>query len=540
MKKMKMMIASAFLFIGTGAFTQVDYTFTNCGSTGQLGPSEGDAITEYGGTTLEGDVSVVDGIQYWTVPTTSIYSIEVYGAEGGDDGGLGARMYGEFSLTAGTELKILVGQAGGSLDGLHGSGGGGTFVVYAADDSPLIIAGGGGGHGKGSPGIDETSNGWMNEDGRDSETTPGGTGGGGGAAASGTFGGTADTDGGPSGGSTWSSGGGGLLTDGGTYASGSLHGGIAFVDGGIGGQPSPSGGNAPGGFGGGGGCGDRGAGGGGYSGGAGGTNNNVGGAGGGSYNDGGNQVNESGVREGHGLAVFTTLCSPLTITASETEICFGEEVTLSGTSESGETVVWDMGVENGVAFIPETIGENAYTASTDDESDCETIVTIMVNELPSTFGATSPDDGGAGVGAVDLLVTGGLPAYVFDWNNDGTGDFDDTEDLTGLTSGTYTVIVRDANDCESEPQSYFVSDLAGIDANEKATVSVYPNPAVGQLTIELNGTEEMPYILIDITGKWVLSGILLPNDMTVLNLSSIEAGTYFVQLPTETIKVIKQ
>ena len=125
---MKMMIASAFLFIGTGAFAQVDYTFTNCGSTGQLGPSEG-------------DVSVVDGIQYWTVPTTSIYSIEVYGAEGGDDGGLGARMYGEFSLTAGTELKILVGQAGGSLDGLHGSGGGGTFVVYAADDSPLIIAG---------------------------------------------------------------------------------------------------------------------------------------------------------------------------------------------------------------------------------------------------------------------------------------------------------------------------------------------------------------------------------------------------------------
>ena len=48
MKKMKMMIASAFLFIGTGAFTQVDYTFTNCGSTGQLGPSEGDAITESG------------------------------------------------------------------------------------------------------------------------------------------------------------------------------------------------------------------------------------------------------------------------------------------------------------------------------------------------------------------------------------------------------------------------------------------------------------------------------------------------------------
>jgi hypothetical protein len=540
MKQMKMAVTAVLLFLGSAAISQLDYTFTNCGATGQFGPSGADATAEYAGTSLEGDVSVVDGIQYWTVPATSVYGIEVYGAQGGDVGGLGARMYGEFELTAGTVLKILVGQEGQTNDGLHGSGGGGTFVVLADDNTPLIIAGGGGGHGKGSPGIDESSNGWINEEGRDSETTPGGAFGGGGAAASGTVGGTATDDGGPSGGSTWSSGGGGLLTDGGTYASGSLHGGIAFVDGGIGGEPSPSGGDAPGGFGGGGGCGDRGAGGGGYSGGAGGTNNAVGGAGGGSYNDGDNQDNESGVRTGHGLAVITVLCNPITITASATEVCFGEELTLSGTSESGETVSWDMGVEDGVAFVPTSIGEITYTVSTTDDNDCETPITITVFELPETFGAVTADDGGAGIGEIDLLVIGGEPGYEFDWDNDGTGDFDDTEDLTGLTGGSYVVVARDENGCESEPQSFYVTDLAGIEDENSIGMEIYPNPTVGQLNIQSNGDEEITFFILNLTGKVVMSGSIMPNDLLTVDLSGFEAGTYFVQLPNETVKIIKQ
>ncbi len=47
-------------------------------------------------------------------------------------------------------------------------------------------------------------------------------------------------------------------------------------------------------------------------------------------------------------------------------------------------------------------------------------------------------------GGIDLTVRNGFPPYTFDWDNDGTGDFDDPEDLTDVTSGTYTVIVRDA------------------------------------------------------------------------------------------------
>lgn len=48
-------------------------------------------------------------------------------------------------------------------------------------------------------------------------------------------------------------------------------------------------------------------------------------------------------------------------------------------------------------------------------------------------------------GSIDLTVTGGLPPYTFDWDNDASGDNNDTEDLFNLNDGQYCVIVIDQN-----------------------------------------------------------------------------------------------
>ena len=60
-----------------------------------------------------------------------------------------AKITGTFQLAQGTQLKVLVGQEGGTIAEFSdrpGGGGGGSFVTLM-DDSPLIIAGGGGGGG---------------------------------------------------------------------------------------------------------------------------------------------------------------------------------------------------------------------------------------------------------------------------------------------------------------------------------------------------------------------------------------------------------
>ena len=276
------------------------YTFASAGAAGQSGPTQAQLNTTYTGTSLAGTVTSASGIQTWTVPYTAIYRIEAYGAQGGTGagyiGGNGARMRGDIALTAGQQLKILVGQMGESNASYKAAGGGGGTFVTLSNNSPLVIAGGGGGGG----GNTSPANGYPGV-----ITTTAGTGTGGGAA------GTAGNGGGTSGAGNGSGGGGGLLTNG-TLGFESRSG-FAFVNGGTGGTKgscaaSSTGGN--GGFGGGAGgewcsMGAAGAG-GGYSGGAGTSSTGVPG-GGGSYNSGTTPSNTDGANAGNGRVVITML-----------------------------------------------------------------------------------------------------------------------------------------------------------------------------------------------------------------------------------------
>ena len=127
------------------------HTFTNCGQTGDYGPSINQCKSSYS-TTWVNDTSlfdmVVQGIQRWTVPETATYEIEVRGATGlayssGARRGYGYSLKGLFNLQKGEVVQIAVGQGGWGA----GGSGGGTFVVLDAQGqhTPLIIAGGGGG-----------------------------------------------------------------------------------------------------------------------------------------------------------------------------------------------------------------------------------------------------------------------------------------------------------------------------------------------------------------------------------------------------------
>lgn len=274
------------------------YTFTNATATGNVGPTQGMVDAEYTGTNLDGNVTVTGGIQTWVVPVTGIYEIQTFGGQGyGAFGGRGAHITGEFNLTAGTVLKILVGQMAGDYLNYpattynHQFGGGGGSFVTLSDNTPLIIAGGGGGnHGNSflpqcDGQITEAGSAGLNG----SITGAGGTAGQGGFEAS-----SADA-------------GGGLLTNGGGTA-----GGQAFVNGALGGIDEGTGG-----FGCGGGTSSwnnyRGGGGGGYSGGGGGNNSSTccpAGGGGGSYNSGTNPTAIAGVQTGHGMVIITNQCIP--------------------------------------------------------------------------------------------------------------------------------------------------------------------------------------------------------------------------------------
>ena len=292
-------------------------TFTNCGATGRTGPSASACTSEYNGSNLDSLVSVNAGIQSWTVDSAGTYSIEVWGASGGNgyggSGGDGTYMYGEFTLNQGDVLNIIVGQEGENANKNQftaGSGGGGTFVWLSTDTSaPLIAAGGGGGaggqQGNAYAGVDGTTN--------NSGTSANGVN----TAAGGILGeggnscGTSDHYHGGAAGGGWSTSGQNSCNGNITWSDVAF-GGDSVLSGALGGLGSSQYGT-DGGFGSGGGSNIGGGGGGGYSGGAAGNQawtspwSENGGGGGGSYNTGTNNFGTSGDNSGHGYVIIDRL-----------------------------------------------------------------------------------------------------------------------------------------------------------------------------------------------------------------------------------------
>jgi hypothetical protein len=270
-------------------------TFTSGGQTGRTGPALSAARTGLTGVGTDAwknnteFFNTADGIQIWTVPKSGTYRIEAWGAQGGNAGGLGARMRGDFVLTGGESIRIIVGQQPTIKSaGCNQGGGGGTFVWRNASTTlPLIVAGGGGGFGNG-----------CGQPGQPGTTSENGTG---------SVGAASGGNGGAPGGAGWNSNGGTGLDNANNGNQRPLAGGnggfgntTSVGDGGFGGGSGASGQS----------CGNGGAGGGGGYSGGGGPSTNTScqeAGGGGSFNAGTTQSNTGGVRSGSGQVQITLL-----------------------------------------------------------------------------------------------------------------------------------------------------------------------------------------------------------------------------------------
>jgi Hint domain len=253
-------------------------------------------------------------VQTVTIATTGTYDITAFGGQGGQGGGdsassggtggLGAEIGGNFSLTQGEVLQVVVGGYGYGIGSGGAGGGGGSFVIEtfngtSAVDIPLVIAGGGGGGGF-------------------SKNLPGYQGGGGqtgGSGQTGGYGGGVGGLGGSGGGSGGHYGGGGGGYRGGLGSGSSSNPTLATGGSARGSGYSGGGSNyGAGGFGGGGGGGyDGGGGGGGFGGGGGGGFAGFqlgygGGGGGGSFDGGTNQTLVAAENSGSGSVTITPLC----------------------------------------------------------------------------------------------------------------------------------------------------------------------------------------------------------------------------------------
>jgi len=109
-------------------------------------------------------------------------------------------------------------------------------------------------------------------------------------------------------------------------------------------------------------------------------------------------------------------------------------------------------------------------------------------------------------GSIEITTTGGSGNYTYLWNNGAT-----TEDLTGLSAGTYTCMVRDDNNC-AYPVSATIINSSGTLA---VTISNVTNAVCGNLgSINITTTGALP-----ISYLW-------SNNSSTEDISNLTSGSY--------------
>jgi hypothetical protein len=95
-------------------------------------------------------------------------------------------------------------------------------------------------------------------------------------------------------------------------------------------------------------------------------------------------------------------------------------------------------------------------------------------------------------------------------------------------------------------QIYEISVISGLEEPTAIMLSVYPNPTIDFLTLEVKDFENSLYLfqLLDIRGK-VLKNEHISNIKTSVQMANFNSGIYFLRISTEqkeikTFKIIKK
>jgi len=182
-----------------------------------------------------------------------------------------------------------------------------------------------------------------------------------------------------------------------------------------------------------------------------------------------------------------------------------------------------------------------YTVIVTDSKGCQATVIIQLLEPFAVllegivFDETVT---GANDGAINLLVLGGAAPFVFEWSNGET-----TQDISGLSAGTYNVTVTDDNGC-SVVGSYTINTILpprqpGVNQSNPGEFDLfaYPNPFEDQIVVEFTADEDAAgrMILRDVLGKKVYESRIAifkgeNKQQITLDAGLLASGIYILEI----------
>ena len=157
---------------------------------------------------------------------------------------------------------------------------------------------------------------------------------------------------------------------------------------------------------------------------------------------------------------------------------------------------------------------NTYTVTATDANLCTITASFAVTSpsaITSSVAGTNVTCHGQANGTATLTVGGGTSPYTFNWSN-----FQATQNLTGLSGGTYYVIITDANGC-TKRDSVIITEPAAIVLGITSTDVSCNGGNNGSVTTTVSGgTGTITYL-------W-------SNGATTANIANATANTYSVTI----------
>ena len=168
-------------------------------------------------------------------------------------------------------------------------------------------------------------------------------------------------------------------------------------------------------------------------------------------------------------------------------------------------------------------GNYAVTVVSSGGSGCPKSFNVAVGSSPAISSTATPTNvscNGGSNGSVALSVSGGTAPFNYAWTRTGGGFTANTKDLSGITAGTYNVLVTDVNGCTTSASATVTEPAAITLTPANTNVLCYGNNT-GAISLTVSGGTS-PY-----TYQWA-------DGPTTLNRTGLPAGTYSITVTDAT------
>ncbi len=170
----------------------------------------------------------------------------------------------------------------------------------------------------------------------------------------------------------------------------------------------------------------------------------------------------------------------------------------------------------GNASTASGLAPGTYTVFVKDAGSCTGVATVNIAQpataLSATLSSTNILCFNTATGSASVIASGGTPGYSYTWSPAGGNN----ATANGLTAGTYTVVIKDANNCAVTKTTTISQPPTGLTSTIASTNILCFGAATGVASVIANGgTPGYSY-------TWTPSG---GNGLTA---SGLTAGTYTV------------